>query len=257
MTTPAVPTTPTVVIGDASFSAPSWGNGISVDLSGFAPNTDFALTIDSRYPGESKTPGGYFSEFSTPLAVTTDDVGAASVTWIPDSFPQMFTGSGESGNLLNSYVRVDTAAGPQLDPAGSGYIDPLALSSPLSLNYLPRDEVSVEAQSCIEPEQLVGDQAGLSVTLTGLVPGEIIYLSSFQTGGPVSYSFQSAGSSTADETGSAVIRMTGNSAMYPVSTSAMIAPGEWRVYWAGGYRVTSSSPDDPADFIPLTIGGCG
>lgn len=256
VTTPAVPAAPTVVIGEASFSAPSWGDGISVHLSGFAPNTDFALTIDSRYTGESTTPGTYFSEFSAPFAVTTDDLGAVSVTWTPDSFPQNFTGSGESGYVLGSYVRVDTAPGPQRDPSGLTDLDPIALSGPLSIAYRPTGEVSVNVQACIEPETLVAGQAGLPVTLSGLVPGEVIFLSSILIGDADSYSFQSSGPAFADDTGSAVVVMHGNTSMYPVSTSAMIAPSQWRVGWSGSYRTTPSD-QNPLGSVPLTIGGCG
>jgi hypothetical protein len=253
---PVVPAVPAVAIGNASFSPPSWGAGISVTLSGFAPNTDFALTVDTRYAGESKTPDGYFSEFSTPLAVTTDDLGAASVTWIPDSFPQNFTGSGESGYALGSYVRVDTAPGPQRDPSGLTDLDPVALSGPLSISYRPVDEVSVNVQACIEPDTLVAGQAGLPVALSGLVPGELVFLTSFQTGDSESYSFQSSGPGIADNTGSAVVVMNGNTSMYPVSTSAMIAPSQWRVRWSGSYRATPSEQDSLGS-VPLTIGGCG
>lgn len=255
-TRPAVPAVPTVAIGEASFSPPSWGAGIPVELSGFAPNTEFALSIDARYAGESKTPGAFFSEFSDPLSVTTNDLGSASVTWVPDSFPQNFTGSGESGYVLGTYVRVDPSGGPQRDPSGLTDVDPIALSSPLSINYLPVDEVSVEVQACIEPETLLADQAGLPVTLKGLVPGELVFATGFQTGEVLSFSFQSSGFAIADDTGTAAVVMNGGPSMYPVSTSAMIAPSEWRVRWSGSYRVTPSDAN-PLGSVPLTIGGCG
>jgi hypothetical protein len=48
----------------------------------------------------------------------------------------------------------------------------------------------------------------------------------------------------------------GNSAEYPVSTSAEIAPSEFRLLWSANYR--AQPPDgEPDASIPLTVGGCG
>lgn len=72
---PVVPALPTVAIADASFSPPSWGQGMAVDLSGFAPNTDFSVSVDSHYSAGSTTPDEYFSVLTTPITVTTDGRG--------------------------------------------------------------------------------------------------------------------------------------------------------------------------------------
>lgn len=253
-TAPApIPAAPTLVLGSAAFSPPDWGAGVTANVSGFAPDTEYSLSIDSRYRGESREPDGYFSVFSSPTTVMTDEDGAATVTWTPDVFPENFTGSGESGYLLSSQVRVDGSDGPQPEASGSGFTDPIALSQPLTIEFLPIEAVTATAPACIEPDQLVAGQPGLPVVFTGLLPGETLFVASVQTGGPVSYSFQ--GSGVADSEGNATIIVSGSSAEYPVSPSADIAPGVWQLSWSASFRQTPTD-EHPVGTIPLTVGGC-
>ncbi|WP_157439176.1 hypothetical protein [Agreia sp. Leaf244] len=247
-TTPTVPAVPTVAIGEASFSPPSWGAGIPVELSGFAPNTDFALSIDSHYSAGSTSPDDYFSVLTAVTTVTTDDRGAVSFVWTPDSFPQNIA-STESGQIWESYLRVDASGGPERDPSDDEYVDPIAASGPLPITYLPIDDVSVQMQSCIEPEVFSG-QSGVPVTVTGLVPGETVYLRGSRTDNPYSYSL--SGEGVADGQGTAVVGLSGSS----VQTSAAIAPAQWQLTWTGSYRATASDAN-PLGSVPLTIGGCG
>ncbi|WP_139256731.1 hypothetical protein [Herbiconiux ginsengi] len=210
------------------------------------------LSIDSRYRGESSAPDAYFSVFSNPTMVRTDENGAATITWTPDVFPENFTESGESGYLLGSYVRVDGSDGPQHDDSISGFADPIVLSQPLTIEFLPIEAVTATAPSCIEPAQLLAGQAGLPVSFSGLLPDETVFVGSVQTGGPTSYSFQGFG--TADSEGNARIIVSGNSAMYPVSSSADIAPGTWQLSWSASNRQTPT--DEHPLGVPLTVGGC-
>jgi hypothetical protein len=248
VTTPAVPAAPTVAIGDASFSPPSWGDGISVDLSGFAPNTDFAVSIDSHYSAGSTSPDDYFSVLASAITVTTDVQGAVSFRWTPDSFPQNIA-STESGQIWESYLRVDPSGGPERDPSDSEYVDPIAASAPLPIHYLPIEDVSVQMQTCIEPDTLAG-QPGVPVTLTGLAPGETVYLRGLRTDNPYSYSL--SGEGVADAQGTAVVDFSGSL----VQTSAAIAPAQWQLTWMGSDRVAASA-EHPLGSVPLTIGGCG
>ncbi|CAD5994123.1 hypothetical protein [Agreia sp. COWG] len=249
---PVVPALPTVAIADASFSPPSWGQGMAVDLSGFAPNTDFSVSVDSHYSAGSTTPDEYFSVLTTPITVTTDGRGAVSFVWTPDSFPQNIA-STESGHIWESRIRVDAVGGPERDPSGSAYVDPIAASGPLPIHYLPIDEVSVQMQTCVEPEMLTSQQAGLPVTLTGLVAGETVYLRGARTDTPTSYAL--SGEGVADDQGRAVVVVSGYSDSL-VSTSAAIAPAQWQVTWLGSDRATASN-ENPLGSVPLTIGGCG
>jgi hypothetical protein len=251
--TPTTPSTPTVSISSVTYSPPSWGAGVTAKIAGLAPNTSYTVSIDSRYKGESTTPDGYFSVLSTPANMATDGSGNATITWTPDTFPQNFTDSGESGYLLGSYVRIDPSGGPAPSNSGSGHADPIALSNALSLAFLPVDDVTVSAPACVEPGQLVMGQAGLPVKVSGLLPHEFVELRSVQTGGPNSPTFLGRGYT--DGSGSATIVMHGNTADFPVSTSAAIAPGEWRIGWLANDRVTPPAGQF-AGTVPLTIGGC-
>jgi hypothetical protein len=254
-TAPPVPVTPTLTVGDAVFSPGDWGAGVTANLSGFAPNTEYALSIDSRYRGESGPDAArpYFSVFSSPVTVTTDPNGAASLTWTPDVFPQNFTESGESGYLLGSYVRVDAGDGPPFDDSVPGFADPLLLSEPLGIEFLPIASVTVTAPSCIEPEQLVSGEAGLPVSFSGLQPGEVVFVSGLRTGELSGSPFGGLG--RADGEGNATIVVNGNAAMYPVPSSADIAPNSWYLQWSASYRQTPTQ-EAPVGTLPVTIGGC-
>ncbi|RFA13940.1 hypothetical protein B7R22_09895 [Subtercola boreus] len=252
--TPPAPAGPSVATSTTTFTAPSWGSGLTAGLFGLAPDTDYEVRTDARYRGESKTPDGYFSVLSSPVRVTTDDSGRASVTWTPDVFPENFTDSGESGFMLGTFVRVDPVGGPADESSESGRADPVVLSAPLSIAYLPSDQVTISALACVEPADLVsGTGAGLLVTVSGLIPGEFGTAHSEQTGGPTSFTFR--GDGRADETGTLHITVRGNTAEYPVSPSTAIAPGEWRLVFAGNFRET---PTPPADYprVPLQVGNC-
>ncbi|RFA09621.1 hypothetical protein B7R54_10615 [Subtercola boreus] len=248
---PAVPTVS--VATTTTFTAPSWGDGLTADVSGLTPNTDYSVSTDARYRGESKTPDGYFSAFSSPIAFTTDAEGGATVSWIPDAFPENFTDSLESGFVLGTYVRVDPAGGPESDSSTAGFAEAIALSEPLPIVYLPENLVTVTAPACITSVDLVGEAVGLPVELTGLVSGEYVVVKSRQTDGVQSYGF--AGYGRADESGTAHIVMHGNTAFYPVSTSADIAPGRWEIVVLGNYRAVSPDEADRPS-TELQVGDC-
>ncbi|MEF2976530.1 hypothetical protein [Subtercola sp. YIM 133946] len=254
---PPAPSVPAVTTSPQTFTAPSWGSGVTADVSGLAPNTRYAVSIESRYRGESSTPDGYFPVLSSPAPLTTDGSGRASITFTPDTFPQNFTHSGESGFLLGSYLRVDAGDGPApespSDGSTTGIAEPVALSEPLSIAFLPIDDVTADVQACVEPEQLVAGQAGLPVTFSGLLPGEWVELRGVQTDGGTGYSFDGRGA--ADDSGHATIIMNGNTAEYPVAPSSAIAPSVWQIAWSANFRVTP--PDGQYDgTLPVTIGGC-
>jgi hypothetical protein len=217
VTTPPVPAVPTVAIGNA-------------------------------YSGGSTSPDDYFSVLTAAITVTTDDQGAVSFRWTPDSFPQSIA-STETGQIWASYLRVDPSGGPERDPSDSEYVDPIAASAPLPIHYLPIEDVSVQMQTCIEPDALAG-QPGVPVTLTGLAPGETVYLRGLRTDNPYSYSL--SGEGVADAQGTAVVDLSGSL----VQTSAAIAPAQWQLTWMGSDRVTASA-EHPLGSVPLTIGGCG
>ncbi|MCS5723414.1 hypothetical protein N1028_18735 [Herbiconiux sp. CPCC 203407] len=254
-TAPPTPETPTVSVGDAVFSPGDWGAGVTADLSGLTPHTQYALSIDSRYRGEAgaDAPDAYFSVFSSPAFVTTDQNGAASLTWTPDVFPQNFTESGESGYLLGSYVRVDAGDGPLFDDSIAGFADPLVLSEPLPIEFLFIASVTVTAPACVDPEQLVSGQPGLPVTFSGLQPGELVFVRGIQSPGSPGFTF--GGFGRADGEGTATVAVNGNSAMYPVASSADIAPDAWRLEWSASYRQTPTE-ESPVGTLPLTVGGC-
>ncbi|WP_188671826.1 hypothetical protein [Subtercola lobariae] len=240
-------------VPNTTFTAVEWGSGVSAKLSGLDENTQYSVSIDSRYKGETKTAGGYFSLFSTPVNVTTNAAGEATITWTPDTFPQNYTDSGESGFLLGAYVRVDPTGGPVVDSSPQGFADPIALSNPLQIQFLPFDQVTFSAQACIEPDQLLTSAPGMRVTLSGLVPREWVAVTSHQTGGPSSFGF--AGYGHADDSGQAVIILHGSFPDYPVSPSNAIAPGEWQLVWGGNYRV-APPPGTLGPATPIQIGNC-
>ena len=245
---------PTVVAPSTTYRPGDWGAGIPVSLSGLAPDTTYTVSLDSRYRGESQTPDGYFSMIESSLLVTTDSSGAVSTTWTPDAFPQNFTESGESGFLLGSYLRVDSSDGPPQDGSPSGFGAPIALSGPLSIEFLPVADVTATAPSCVEPGQLNPDQPGLPMSFTGLLSGEMVFVGGVRSGeeGLVYLT----GSGMADVTGATTIVLHGGTAEYPVPTSAEIAPEEWQLRWSANARVAPAEGQPPA-YLPLTIGGCG
>ncbi|RFA11957.1 hypothetical protein B7R21_11495 [Subtercola boreus] len=254
---PPAPTGPSVQASTDTFTAPSWGGGLTADVSGLDPDTTYEVRTDARYRGESKTPDGYFSVFSSPVTVTTDGAGSASVTWTPDVFPENFTDSGESGFMLSTSVRVDPVGGPADDSSGSGHADPLVLSAPLSIAYLPIDRLTIDAEACVEPTDLIGDTGGgLPVTISGLLPGEFGVAIGVKVGGSADVSgFYFDDRGRADPTGTLHLLLHASSAEYPVPSSASIAPEVWHVFVSANYRQSTTSIKDWPG-LPLQVGNC-
>ncbi|TIH33559.1 hypothetical protein [Subtercola vilae] len=252
-TTAPVDTKPHISTPTTRFTAPSWGAGVTTKLTGLSADSAYSLSIDSRYRGESKIPGGYFSQFSTAVVFTTDDAGNATVTWTPDVFPRNFTDSGESGYLLGSYIRVDEGSSPRNDNSTSGIIVPIAVSDQLSLSFLPIDDVQVKPAACVEPDQLIGDGSGLAVTITGLLPNEYVMVSGQQTNSLGLYYFLDMG--YADDSGRITLFARNTSPDTTIPTSASIEPAQWRLIWSGNYRVTPTAAH-PDGSLPLTVGNC-
>ncbi|GAA1000675.1 hypothetical protein [Subtercola frigoramans] len=237
---------PHISLATNGFTAPSWGtSGLTAALDGFAADTTYPVTVSSHYPGEKSPPAVFFEVETTPVTVTTDSSGRATLTWVPDDFPRAFTNSGESGTLIDSFIKVTTPDDQEI------------LSAPLQLALRPVREVTVTASaSCVAQSEISGNGSGVGVALTGLVPKEegFVVVPSVDADGVMVGGFVAVGQYRADEAGAASVSLKNGSSDYLVPLSSVIAPERYEIQWSRNFR--DPVTDGGSSGIPLQVGGC-